>query len=94
MSKHGGRLPEDAIYRDTGCRISPSCLRCPLPRCIYDEPNPRSAFALLRAEELLVAEKVIALRAAGSPVEVIAQEMGRSRRSIYRYLAAGQRELA
>lgn len=88
MSKHGGRLPEDAIYRDTGCRISPSCLRCPLPRCIYDEPNPRSAFALLRAE------KASALCAAGSPVEVIAQEMGRSRRSIYRYLAAGQREMA
>ena len=30
-------LPEHARYKDEGCELSPSCLRCPLPRCQYDE---------------------------------------------------------
>lgn len=25
-----------AHYRDTGCQASPSCLACPLPRCLED----------------------------------------------------------
>ena len=29
-------LPEHARYKDTGCELSPSCLRCPLVRCQYD----------------------------------------------------------
>ena len=29
-------LPEHFPYRDDGCDVSPSCLRCPLPRCKYD----------------------------------------------------------
>ncbi len=32
-------LPEHADYRDTGCDLAPSCLRCPLRRCRYDEPR-------------------------------------------------------
>jgi hypothetical protein len=31
-------LPEMFAYRDTGCKVSPSCLQCPLPRCKYDDP--------------------------------------------------------
>ena len=29
-------LPEHTDYRDTGCDLSRSCLRCPLARCKYD----------------------------------------------------------
>ena len=32
-------LPEHFPYRDNGCEVSPSCLRCPLPKCKYDEPG-------------------------------------------------------
>jgi hypothetical protein len=32
-------LPEETLYEDTGCAIAPSCLRCPLPRCIFDRPG-------------------------------------------------------
>lgn len=33
-------LPEHTLFRDDGCQVSPSCLRCPLPRCKYDgEPG-------------------------------------------------------
>ena len=26
-------------YRDEGCEVSPSCLKCPLPQCKYDDPG-------------------------------------------------------
>ena len=32
-------LPEQHPYQDTGCELSPSCLRCPLPQCKYDDPG-------------------------------------------------------
>ena len=32
-------LPEHYPYRDTGCDVSPSCLKCPLPQCKYDNPG-------------------------------------------------------
>ena len=31
--------PERYPYRDEGCEVSPSCLRCPLPQCKYDDPG-------------------------------------------------------
>ena len=31
--------PEYFPYRDEGCEVSPSCLRCPLPKCKYDDPG-------------------------------------------------------
>ncbi|MBI2866625.1 MAG: acetylglutamate kinase [Chloroflexi bacterium] len=31
-------LPEHALYRDEGCDLFPSCLRCPLPACRWDMP--------------------------------------------------------
>ena len=32
-------VPENYPYRDDGCEVSPSCLRCPLPQCKYDDPG-------------------------------------------------------
>ena len=34
-----GSLPEHHTYRDDGCEVSPSCLRCPLPQCKHDAPG-------------------------------------------------------
>jgi len=31
--------PEYRRYRDEGCELASSCLNCPLPKCIYDEPG-------------------------------------------------------
>ncbi len=36
------RLPEHTRYPDLGCHVFPACLRCPLPRCIYDRPPAES----------------------------------------------------
>ena len=32
-------VPERYPYRDEGCDVSSSCLRCPLPQCKYDDPG-------------------------------------------------------
>ncbi len=31
--------PQWFTYRDDGCELAPSCLRCPLPICKYDYPG-------------------------------------------------------
>ncbi len=33
--------PEYCHYRDEGCEFADSCLNCPFPKCIYDEPRGR-----------------------------------------------------
>ena len=30
---------DDSNYFDTGCKYSASCLNCPLPICVYDDPD-------------------------------------------------------
>lgn len=69
--------PEDRTFRDTGCSVAPSCLRCPLPQCIHDEPPGR-----VRAQERR--EQVLALVEAGVPVREIAARLGISTRSAFR----------
>ena len=32
-------VPEHFSYRDDGCEVSSSCLKCPLPQCKYDDPT-------------------------------------------------------
>ena len=34
----GNEAPNSNYYKDEGCKISPSCLTCPLPQCKYDDP--------------------------------------------------------
>ena len=33
--------PEYCSYEDEGCNNYPSCLNCPFPRCLYEEPHGR-----------------------------------------------------
>ena len=32
-------LPEYCHYRDEGCEFADSCLGCPFPQCLYDQPR-------------------------------------------------------
>jgi hypothetical protein len=78
-------LPEYLEYRDGGCDLSPTCLRCPLERCRYDEPGG--------ARRLLQAPRDDALcrrRAEGVAIDALAAEFGLSRRTVFRVLAAGR----
>lgn len=78
-------LPEHIEYRDGGCELASSCLRCPLERCRFDEPG--GARALLQAPRDLALRR---LRDEGAPVDALAAEFGISRRSVFRVLARGR----
>jgi Homeodomain-like domain-containing protein len=77
-------LPEHTDYADTGCDLYPSCLRCPLPRCRYEDPG--GAAAMLRngrdASIVRLAEE------RGMSVDRLAEMFGLSRRTIFRVLRA------
>lgn len=73
-------LPEGATYRDDGCEHHPSCLTCPFAECVLDVP-----LAIQRANERRA--NVLALRAEGLTLDVIAHRMGISLRQAYRLAA-------
>ncbi|MSQ15700.1 MAG: sigma-70 family RNA polymerase sigma factor [Dehalococcoidia bacterium] len=76
-------LPEQTGYRDDGCYVHPHCLTCPLPHCIYDEPDGgRAMLKELRDQKLLDA-----YHKEGLDVDTLAQRFGISKRSVYRIIS-------
>lgn len=74
----------DYIYEDRGCDVSPSCLRCPLAVCVYDMPKRTTG------EAVSLREKAIAMANEGVEVDAIAKALGKSRRTVFRYLKGGE----
>jgi adenine-specific DNA glycosylase len=72
-------LPEFCHYRDEGCEASPSCLKCPLATCIYDEKGGWKHFI----KESRNAE-IKKLYHKGVATSAIARQFGLSQRSIQR----------
>jgi hypothetical protein len=83
-------LPEHADYTDTGCELAPSCLRCPFPRCQYDEPGGARRVAMTARDREIARLR----RRYGAPIDPLAGTYRLSRRSIFRILreaSEGQR---
>ena len=73
--------PEYCHYKDEGCDFLDSCLNCPLPQCLYDEPRGKQRWLKeLRNREI---ER---LYAEGWKVNELAMMLGLSRRTIQRAL--------
>jgi DNA invertase Pin-like site-specific DNA recombinase len=81
-------IDNDYYPKDEGCEFSPSCLNCPLPRCIEDEPGGRQ-----RIRKKVRDDKIADLRRDGKSIAEIADTFGVSKRSIYRALAATRAEV-
>ena len=76
------RLPDYSDYRDQGCDLSPSCLRCPLPRCRHDvEAQGSRSVRMLRDREILRQRTT-----AGKSVAELATEFNLSKRTIQRII--------
>lgn len=78
--EHAGRrdaLPEHYDYHDTGCDLSPSCLACPIERCRYD-------MGVRIQQRLDHQQRVVELRRQGWTPDRVAQELGVSRRTVFR----------
>jgi len=45
--------PEYCRYRDEGCDLADSCLNCPFPKCVYEEPGGKQRLLKrIRAREM------------------------------------------
>ena len=75
-------LPERFPYRDDGCEVSVSCLRCPLPQCKYDDPGWLQREKRLERDQ----EVVTALREQGLSVAEAADRFSLSERTVFRIL--------
>lgn len=82
--------PATGYAADTGCQVAPSCLRCYLPACKYDDiqgyqnwqQQERRRETAARMRELETMPKQQA-------VEVVAAEFSVDPRTVYRRLAKG-----
>ena len=73
--------PEYCRYRDEGCEYARSCLRCPFPQCLYDEPRGRQRWMKgVRNRE------INRLFQGGQRVKELALMFGVSQRTIQRAL--------
>jgi len=41
-------------YKDEGCELAESCLNCPFPSCIYDEPGGKQRLLKRQRDEEIV----------------------------------------
>lgn len=75
-------LPENIIYGDKGCDVSPACLSCPLPVCRYDV-----AYSIHAIRNVKRNSEIIRLYADGVSARTIARQFGVHKRTIFRVLA-------
>jgi hypothetical protein len=74
--------PEYCHYHDEGCEFSEFCLSCPLPVCIYDEPDGKQK--LLRRRR--AAEMARLFTKEGKNIRELAQIFNVSNRTVHRTL--------
>jgi hypothetical protein len=80
--------PEFCRYRDEGCEYARSCLRCPFPQCLYDEPRGRQRWMKgLRNRE------INRLFSDGRKIKELAQMFGLSHRTIQRALKDNKKQV-
>ena len=70
------------MLRDEGCELSPSCLNCPLPRCIEDIPRGKQR----QIKEIRNLEILRLFYEEGRSVKEIAEKFGVSERTVQRAL--------
>jgi transposase-like protein len=76
-------LPEEFPYEDRGCELFPSCLSCPFPYCLEEEPWGKERFLKLRR-----AQRMLELEREGKSVKEIARIFEVSPRTVQRWLKA------
>lgn len=75
-------LPELFVSRDDGCEVAPSCLRCPLPQCKFDDPDRgRRNWMAARQQRHAEARRLLDK---GMGIREVAATLGGSERMVYR----------
>jgi DNA-binding transcriptional ArsR family regulator len=76
-------LPEEFPYEDRGCELFPSCLSCPFPDCLEEEPWGKARFLKRRR-----AQRMLELKKEGKSVKEIARIFEVSPRTVQRWMKA------
>jgi len=76
--------PEYLHYRDEGCEYAQSCLECPFPQCLYDEPRGGLRW-FKRARD----KEIKRLYKKGRKVNELSAIFGVSQRTVQRALVDG-----
>jgi AraC-like DNA-binding protein len=74
--------PEYCHYPDEGCEFAESCLNCPLPMCVYDEPGGRRRLLKRRRAQ----EMARLFTREGKGIRELAAIFGVSQRTVQRAL--------
>jgi len=74
-------LPEEFPYQDKGCELFPSCLNCPFPDCLKEEPWGKERFLKRRR-----ARRMLELKQEGKSLREIARIFEVSPRTVQRWL--------
>ena len=74
-------LPDEIDWRDEGCEVFPSCLNCPLPRCVEEESRGQQRLRMAERNR-----RMAELRQRGKSVKEIAGLFGVSQRTVQRAL--------
>ena len=80
--------PEYCHYQDEGCEFTDSCLNCPLPQCIYEQPRGRQRWL----KGLREREMIRLLTSEGKGVKELAMMFGVSQRTVQRVLKRTKNE--
>lgn len=80
--------PEYCRYRDEGCELAQSCLRCPFPKCVYDKPGGRRKWLKTSRDR----EIVRLFTAEGKGVKELARRFRVSTRTVQRALGRVKHE--
>jgi hypothetical protein len=75
-----------------GCNVSPSCFQCPLPDCAYETPTTRATY--VRDQHIIEELGRHQYLGAAQAVEITAQVMGVSARTVFRTLARRKKRAA
>ena len=74
--------PEFCRYRDEGCDLAASCLNCPFPQCVYEQPGGRQHWLkMIRNREI-----VRQFTKEGKKIKELALMFGVSTRTVQRAL--------
>ena len=75
-------------YADTGCTVSPSCLHCQMPACIYDSPNPGNAVSIYlrrqRDAEIILRYREALGGASQNKAKMVAKSLNITPRTVHR----------
>ena len=74
--------PEFCDYRDEGCDLAASCLNCPLPQCVYEQPGGRQHWLKTMRDREIIRQ----FTKEGKEIKELALMFGVSTRTVQRAL--------